>query len=411
MPNFAWKGINQAGAKQHGVCQSSSKEMATGQLLGQGIAVLDITEKKNTLMNKLLSFAPLQQLSQQQLYLFFDQLTLMLDHGTELAQALTIIQKTTKTKILQEFISNIIQQLHEGKSFAQALADQPDPLPSYICPLVAAGESSGSLKNTTGNIKTLLGNSLHIRGLVQKAAFTPLITLIFAFFIVLSVILFLIPHFQSLYQSFGKQPPASTLLLFALSTFLNAHWLGVCVGTVMLILFGIPLLRFIKQIPKLSSMWPTVLMHVPLLSTVIINKELGLSTSIIATYLNSGLQLSQALEQCIQTTQNTSFKMFLSGLVQEINQGNSFAEALQTTPSYFSNIQLVCLVQTGEQSGNLALTFTKLSQYFNHNLDEMVNTLAAILSPLLMCAVGLIIAALMAMLYIPLFNLGNLFNM
>lgn len=410
MMRFVWKGIDGAGKTHKGSCESSSKEDVTKQLLERGIAVLSISERQYAWWRRIQAlFAP-RAISDQQLHNFFDQLALMLDHGTELVQALVIIEKTSSARALRLFIQSIIKQLHEGKTFAQALAEQPYALPSFICPLVAVGEKSGDLKRIALHVSKLLGQTLHIRSLVQKAALTPLITLFFALFIVLSVVIFLVPHFQDLYRSFGQKPPASSQFLFTISSFLNQHWLGICLACIVLLVFWVPLLHLYKRRPFVSLLFSGMVMRIPILSTVTINKEVGIFSSIIAMYLASGLHLVKAIEQCQKTTKNAQFKAFLARLIKSLHEGKSLAEGLQGAQSSFVGPHIICLVETGEESGTLAQTFEKLSLYYNRMLDDTVNTLASIISPLFISIVGLIIAGMMAALYLPLFSVGSLFT-
>jgi type IV pilus assembly protein PilC len=68
---------------------------------------------------------------------------------------------------------------------------------------------------------------------------------------------------------------------------------------------------------------------------------------------------------------------------------------------------MVQMVAIGEESGSLDAMLGKCADFYEAEVDNLVDGLTAMMEPLIMSVLGILIGGLMVAMYLPIFQLGN----
>jgi type IV pilus assembly protein PilC len=405
MPLYHWRGIDLDGKTKAGVTQAYDQEHIKTILLSQQIALQECSESSTqSTHHARWSFNSPRG---EHITLFFEQLALLVRNGIDLTQALTIGSSTAPSPLLRTIIQNLATNIAQGNTFYQALSAYPKLFEPEIIHLIATGEQTGQLANVLQNISDNRMLKQSIKRQLLEAALGPLIALGASFLLVGLILLFIVPSFESLYQSLGKTLPPSTTLLLHLSHALHSwHVLWV----IALPLVCITTIWGLLKIPHIKTIIDRLILSIPLLSPLIVLQNTIACIQTMNLFVSSGLSLTQALDHAHKSVHNSVFKQEITDITHTIAQGKSLSESIKCIKSKFIEPQWVALIQAGEHTGTLDLMFKKIEAQLTQQLLSRLKTVTAVFSPLLMIIVGVIIGGILIVLYIPIFNLGSLFK-
>lgn len=123
----------------------------------------------------------------------------------------------------------------------------------------------------------------------------------------------------------------------------------------------------------------------------------------IATMMQSGVPMVQAIEILAQGQKNPRFKHMLNTLRDEIAGGSAFSEALKRFPVQFNELYRN-LVKTGEGAGVLDTVLDTLATYLERIQALKGKVKKALFYPAAVFAVGIIVSLILLMFVIPQFE-------
>jgi|GEM_PF-1936734 type II secretory pathway component PulF len=408
MALYKWDGIDLQGKKHSGILETRSIEALKENLLNNNIALISCKIYKQ---NKILSlfnnlFFP-YTFKQEEIIPFFESLSLLLTSGLDLITTLECVKKQFKSQKQQNIISNIINSLNSGNSFSQTLLFYKTHFPTIVIPLIHAGEKSGTLAPTLNQLALYLKQQNNIKKSIIQAALFPLITLGFAIIIILSIIIWLIPQVTTVFSFSEQKLPASIEILIGTSNFIRSYS---CLFLVISIFMFFLFLKILLKNPKIQEIKDQIIFNLPLCHTIIslLNTIYFLRT--LTLTISSGIPLKDALIIARQTIANKTLNLECEKLEREIITGKSLSFAVNNINKIPYKEILVNLIELGEASGNLDKTLESACDFYTKELSKRLSLITTLLQPILLIIVGIIIAALMVIIYLPLFNRALLFQ-
>lgn len=396
MKKFYWKGLDRFGQNKKGYCFAESKEQLSNLLRDKGVALLSCREEKNR------TFSFSNNLTLEQKYFFFSQLAVLIESGVELLVALKVLLRQAKTKKLKNIILQIIESIKSGDSFSIALKKQTPIFEPFIIHMIMAGENSGKLGAVLNNLSDYLNDKILLKNKLKKAALMPLITLVFAVVIILGIFIFVVPQFETLFNSFEKKIPESTQLVLRISHFLRTEKAFYFFIAILFFLLFIKFLFLNKTVKKIRDI-------------ILLNFKIFLLQDLISflqtnyIFLESGINLDKSLQYSSKTVKNSYFYQKTLMLKELVSKGKSLEEALTEIGPRFFPDNLVAVVSVGEHSGNLDLMLKKAAAFFTDELKKRLHFLTTIFQPLLLMFIGLLVAFLLLSIYLPIFEMAGLF--
>ncbi|MBD3273040.1 hypothetical protein GF385_01675 [Candidatus Dependentiae bacterium] len=405
MKNYYWKGMSISGEYNSGNLFAKDPDNLKEILLSNNIALFSFREK-----NKILSFSLFGNLFNKKILLkqkafFFEQLYLMLDSGIELLKALNIILDQIKNKKFKKIIKKINFGIEQGNSFAKCLQEFNSVFGYYIINLISAGESSGKLSFVLKKISLNLNHRLSILKKFKQASFLPIITLIFALTLVVSIFIFVIPQFELFFSSFDKELPSSTKLVFKLSSFLRSSSI---IYFFVIFLLIIILGKIIFNNFKIRFLKDWFMVRCFFIGEIFIYKELIIFFQTLSMFLESGIDLQQSLSFCKKVINNLYIKNKLKLIEDMVIKGNSLQYSISFIASDFFPSEIIALIDIGENTGKLSEVLKKASKICDEKLKRKLKIITTIIQPVLLIFVGLVVVFLMLSVYLPIFNMAGL---
>ncbi|MDR2455918.1 MAG: type II secretion system F family protein, partial [Deltaproteobacteria bacterium] len=222
MPIFVWSGVNVKGKKRKGSMEAQDTRQVEAFLKRLRISDYTIKDAPKDLLAGIAFFAP--KVTVKDIMLFTRQFSTMIDAGLPLVQCLKIMSDQTDNATLKSMLRDINNSVQSGATLSDALRKYPKHFDSLYCNLVAAGETAGILDTILKRLAEYIEKAEKLKRKVKSALAYPLIVMAVGVIVMLVIMIFVIPTFEEMFSSFGKELPKLTQLVIDASRILINQW-------------------------------------------------------------------------------------------------------------------------------------------------------------------------------------------
>ena len=406
MPNFFWKGIDSAGKELSGYRFADDINDLKALLLADCIAFLSASAQ-SSLLFKISNIFAGKRLSAYEFAAFFEQLAILISGGVELLTALRTISSQTQDHKIKNVVESIRAEVERGNILSVAIAKSPDVFDEFIIEMIRVGQASEQLALALAELSEYLKKKYELRRDLINSSAIPLFTLFFAFAIILVIFIGVVPQFQNFFVSLGKNIPSSTQKLLAISNFLRSRSAFFCVIGVTILALA---LSFAVGKVNMKKFKDNILLNSPFFSRLIVLSDLTGFLQSLSLLLKSGLPLIDAILTAKSAVGNYYLKEKIANIADQLTVGKSLTESLNCLQGCYKFEMLSSLISVGEQAGNLDAVLDKASQFFGNELKRSTVLMTSLFQPLLLVVVGLIVGALIWIIYLPIVNLAYSLN-
>lgn len=389
--SFSWEGKDRSGKVVKGEMRAAGAIIVTSTLRRQGIRVTKVTKTKSS-----------GTIKAKDITLFTRQLATMMKSGVPLLQAFDIVGKGHSNRAVSKLLMDIKLDVETGSSLANAFRKYPLYFDSLYCNLVAAGEAAGILDNLLDRLATYKEKIQAIKGKIKSALFYPLSIIVVAFIITAVIMIFVIPSFKELFEGFGADLPAPTLLVMAISDFFVDYWWAIFGG------IGASLYTFFyiwKRSATMQRIMDLLALRLPIFGEVIRKATIARWSRTLSTMFAAGVPLVEALESVAGAAGNHVYYDATKKIQLEVSTGNSLVDAMTQTNVFPSMV--LQMVAIGEESGSLDSMLSKIADFFEAEVDNAVEALSSLMEPLIMVVLGTLIGGMVIAMYLPIFKMGQ----
>ncbi len=241
-----------------------------------------------------------------------------------------------------------------------------------------------------------------IRNKIIKAIYYPIIVLNISLLITLGLLIFVVPQFKNIFDSFGAKLPALTLQIIHFSHYLQANILYILELSLIFILLHKK--YFIKKFHYQYGLHKYML-KLPVLGQFLRHWYAQGWLRLVATLLSSGVTLVDAIELSMQAISNLYYQKILLEIKLSIVSGNSFLRSIQG--KFIFPIQVVQMIRVGESSGQLSQMLLEAADMLQRNIEHKVEIYAEWSEPILMLILAILVGGLIVAMYLPVFRLGS----
>lgn len=388
-----WKAVDQFGQVQKGTLFAEDATSVTDQLFIADLQLLHL--RKRSLTRR--GCWHIQQKVQ-----VFRQLATLLQAGISLSDGLLLIAQQHPFEEWRALLKDIEKRVSSGMPFSAALSQWPKIFPALFIALIHIGELTGKLDECCKRLAEQQEKLYRLRKKVMKALRYPLFIMIVALFVTIGMMGFVLPEFANIYRSFNAPLPAVTVAVMAVSNWVTTQGMGWLLACVILFACG----YFLRQRkPHWQEYEQNLLLRIPLISPLWRGQILSQIYTTLSLSQQAGIPLLQGFGAVETTLTPLLWKKVISQISTKVIQGVPFWLALTESGRF---TPLCCqLVRVGEESGALDLMLEKLASWHHNNTEELADSLAAALEPIMMLVVGIIIGTLVIAMYLPIFQLGD----
>lgn len=347
-----------------------------------------------------------QGLSKSEQLHFAQQMLALIDAGLPLLNAIQLLIQSAPQS-WQKWLENIRMLLQKGNSFSHCLNAQNGKFSSEFSNLIRVSERSGDLKLALLTISTQLEAQIELRRKIQQALIYPVMTLITSFLLVIVMMVWVVPVFKEVFENFQAELPAPTKILISISSALQQYFIQL---TLIILLSAFCFGCIWLKSTLLQRRCDHLTLRLPFLGNLYRLATLSHWCRTLGHLLQAGLPLPDALRVTAQSSNHWVSHDFSAEIFKHLTRGWPLGEALKRADpnSALLDVETKTLLQIGAEGGSLAQMLSHRANTLGSRLSNQLNTLSQSLEPLLILMVGAIIGSLVIILYLPIFNLGQI---
>jgi type IV pilus assembly protein PilC len=396
---FTWEGTKKGGERIKGEVRGRSAALVKADLRRQGIVPAKVKKKPKELA---LFGSGKKKIIPKDIAIFTRQLATMMSSGVPLVQAFEIIGRGHENPSMQELVLKVKSDVEAGGTLADALRAHPKYFDDLTCNLVHAGEQAGILEDLLNKIATYKEKTEAIKGKVKKALFYPTAVMIVAFIITTILLLFVIPTFEDLFKGFGADLPAPTQFVIGLSKFFQSYWWAVFGG---LIGGVVGILKAKEKSLKFREFLDRFSLKIPIIGEILNKAAIARFARTLSTMFAAGVPLVEAMNSVAGASGNVVYSTAIYKMRDQIATGTSLTASMLEV-NLFPNM-VVQMVSIGEEAGSLDSMLGKVADFYEEEVDNLVDSLSSLLEPLIMAVLGVLVGGLVISMYLPIFKMGS----
>ena len=392
---FLWEGVDRKGTRIKGESRAPSESMIKTQLRKQGINPLRVRKKLQLPGGK-------KKIKSSDIAVFSRQMATMMSAGVPLVQALDLVGRGHDNPAMSEMILGIKAHIEGGNAFAESLAKYPLQFDDLFVNLVDAGERSGALETLLDKIATYKEKTEAIKKKVKKALTYPSAVMVVAVIVTGILLYFVVPQFESLFQGFGADLPAFTKMVVSLSKFVQDKWwliLGAAGGFIFAFGFSY------KRSHKMRRFMDRVMLKVPVVGDILYKSAVARFARTLSTMFAAGVPLVEALDSVARAAGNIVFTEAILVMKDQVSTGQQLQLTMQQSGLFPP--MAIQMVAIGEESGSLDAMCAKVAEFYESEVDNLVDSLSSLLEPMIMAILGVLVGGLVVAMYLPIFKLGQ----
>ncbi|KJY97822.1 type II secretion system F family protein [Pseudoalteromonas ruthenica] len=398
LDTFQWVGVSTRGKKLEGELTGTSIALVKAQLRKQGITPSKVKRKPKPLFG----LSGEKKISAKDIAMFTRQLATMLLAGVSLVQAIDMIADGSENKSVKNLLRSIGEEVKAGQPLSTALRKHPKYFDDLYCDLVASGEQSGALDRIFDRVALYKEKAEALKSKIKKAMFYP-VAVIFVAAIVTSILLiFVVPQFKEIFEGFGAELPAFTLLVISISEFMQAYW---WIAVLVLGIGGYVFKQAHRRNKQLRDNVDKLILKTPIVGSILNKAAVARYARTLSTTFAAGVPLVDALDSAAGASGNAVYRDAILDIKAEVSSGNPMNWAMRNS-NIFPDM-VIQMVAIGEESGSLDDMLAKVATIYEQEVDDAVDGLSSLLEPLIMAVLGVLIGGLIIAMYLPIFQLGS----
>jgi type IV pilus assembly protein PilC len=393
---FVWEGRDKQGKKIKGEMSGTSDALVKAMLRRQGINPMRVKKKPMPLFG-----GGGKQITAKDIAIFSRQLATMMSSGVPLVQSFEIVGKGHENPRMQKLILDIKAHVEAGNTLADSLAKHPFYFDDLYVNLVRAGEAGGILETLLDKVATYKEKTEAIKGKIKKALFYPTAVLVMAFIVTAVLMIFVIPQFATLFEDFGADLPAMTLLVISMSNYFVDYWVLIF-GAVGGAIWGFFQLK--KRSRPFRYALERLSLKLPVIGDILTKATIARFARTLATMFAAGVPLVEAMDSVAGASGNIVYGSAILRMRDEIATGTQLQSSMRDT-NLFPNM-VVQMVAIGEESGSIDHMLSKVADFYEEEVDNAVDAMSSLMEPMIMAVLGVLIGGLVIAMYLPIFKMG-----
>ena len=369
---FKYQAFDTEGKVQTGELSAESEREAIRILQGKNLTPVKVQETKRIFgrgRNKKISHADILD--------FTNGLCTLVDARVPIDKALRLLDGVTESSAMRELVLNLLRDVKEGKSLAQAMETHSHVFSRMYVNIVRAGEEGGILHELLPDLTDFLETSAKTRQAVISAMIYPVVLLVTGIISVFLLLIFVVPQFAVMFEDVGTEIPSSAAFLLSLSNFVQSYgYLFVIAAVICIYLW-----KRLDRDPQTKLQKDGFLLSLPLVGTLILYRECAVFARTLGALMGAGIPLIQALRISREVIANSVLTSHLLKVEEDVRGGSGLGISLERTNRFPTLLHQ--LVAVGEESGRTSDILLKTAVTFDTYVRNQMSALVSALQPAL----------------------------
>lgn len=401
MPTFQCRIATPTGTIRALEVEDETPDAARRSLEAQGFLVFDVKDRGRRWPSRLLPALLLSRVSARILLIFNQEMLALVKAGLPILTGLDLLRERSQHTRLRAVLSDAREAVKGGSALSAALAQHPDVFPPLFTASVQAGEQSGNLVDALARYIEYQKRMLAVRQRVRAALTYPVILAVASGAVIVFLLTFVVPTFTQIYGDMEGELPVATRMLVALTVRLR-EVLPLLGGVVLAGLLALWRWRATAAGRRATDRW---LFQLPWVGDLLRGYLFSRFSRTLAMMLGGGIPMIPSLQATLGIVGNAHMAAMLQPAIPRVAAGTSLAEALAQSGIVPPLVQE--LVAVGERSGSLGEMLGHVADLYDADVDTRLTALTALIEPIIMVGMGLVVAAIVIIMYLPIFHLSQ----
>lgn len=332
---------------------------------------------------------------------FIRQLSVLVATGTPMVDAIASIERQLPKGEWKTALDDIKKRIEEGSPFSLAVESHPRYFDGVARSLIAAGESGGQLDEMLKRLAALTRQQLKVRTSVLGSLAYPSILTFISMSVLCVMLFFVLPRFQTLFESLGAPLPPTTRVLVDISVALQNYWY-IAITAAILLIVGVSL--YLKTAAG-RALTHRVIVSAPLIGKVARALITSRITRVLGVLLGGRVPMLEAIALTKQSSGNVLYEALLTRAEELVTKGENISFAFEGTNLVPRTV--VEAIRSGEKSGQLHAVLIDLSDFLDEDNDIVLRSLSSVVEPIILMFLGVIIGFVAISMFLPLFDVAT----
>ncbi|HNW55671.1 MAG TPA: type II secretion system F family protein [bacterium] len=396
---FRYEAIDNQGTKRLGLVEAENSQEAAALLRDNGLVLskLEVTSVK-----KSINLPFLNRISLKDLVIFARQFSIMIGAGVAMVQALRILVNQTENNNLKKVVAEIADEVDGGATLSDCLAKRPKVFSQFFVSVIKSGERSGKLDDVLNYLADEMGKDYDMTSKIRGAMIYPVVVILAMFAIGLVMMIFVLPKLMSVLTETGTTLPLATRILIGVSNFLTGYWWLI----IAVLLAAVIFFRFSLKTQSGRAFFDATTLRIPVFGKLLQKILLVRFCRSMNTLLVGGVTIENSLSIAGDVVSNMTYKKLIDKTIRSVEDGNSISMIFLESALVPKMVSY--MMQVGEETGKLDLVFSKVAEFYNREVDNMLANMMSLLEPLVMILIGIGVGVMVAAVIMPMYSMvGN----
>ena len=389
MARFKYVAKDMSGKVHKGTVEAASENALTQQLREENLYLVEAKDLNGAKKHK--------KLKAKQLAAFCRELSTLLASGVTLVRALDIISEQEGiNKDERDIYKDVLQDLKRGISLSDAM-ESKECFPELMIGMIRSGEGSGNLDLVTQRLSVQYEKDYKLTQQVKSAMTYPCILLVLCVVIVILIVTFILPQFQSLFDQMESLPMITNILI-AVSNFLVQKWYIALLAAAVIV----ALIRIIVGIPSVRRGVDWLKVHMWGFGKLFKVVYTARFARTLSSLYSSGMPLVSAVGVAAKTIGNGYVESQFDEVITMVRGGVPLSQGLREVDGLLKKLFSTILV--GEESGRLDVMLDSIAETLEADAEQATKRMVTLLEPILIIFMALIVGCIMIGVMLPIYQ-------
>ncbi len=406
MAQFTYLAVNEKGESVNGNIEATDRAAAVATLSKKKLRPIHLksgTPSSNDLSNIFDRFFN-SKVKTNTLVIFTRQLSTMIGAGVPLLRALNALKSHADNPLLKSTLDKIIDDIQGGSALADSMSKHPRVFSDVYVNMVRAGEAAGILEEVLERLALQQEKNNAIRKKVKGAMTYPAVLLVVTTAAFFGLMLFVIPRISVILKSLGGQGaqlPALTQVMLGISSFVQNFWWLI----ILILVGGVFLITRYVRTPTGKKNFHTLILKLPIVKSIVIKVCVARFARTFASLMSAGVGVVGALQVTGRAVGNVVYQETLDNAIDEIKSGKQLSEIIANNPLFPDIVSQMLAV--GEETGQTDTVLIKVADFYEEEVDVVVNSLGSIIEPVMIILMGAMVGLIAASVIMPITSLAQ----
>jgi type IV pilus assembly protein PilC len=394
---FSYKALDDTGKQVSGTEMATSTGAAHVALLARGLQPTAVESKQSLMKFEITK----KKVPRQDVMNFTRQLAVFMKAGVPIMEALEVIVEETQNKMLKLILSEMIDSLRAGDTFAAAAAAHPEAFPTFYVGILESAELTGNLDAVLNQLADYIDRDQKARGKVTAALIYPAVVAAMSVVTVLVLAVFVMPRFEVFFKSLNAKLPLVTRMLLNTTSFMGTYWYAEIAVVVIVVGGFMAMQRSAGGKARLDAIKLKLPVVGDLTETAIIER----TCRVLASMLRAGVDLPRSMAVTAESANNAVYRNALEKIREAMMQGQGLAEPIAQSGLFPAAARQ--MFRVGEETGTLDQQLEVAAAYYGRELETKLERATALFEPAIIIFMGVIVGFVAVALISAMYGIYN----